>query len=291
MTAIVLALSSDHECSSIEQLRSQHVSASTDVHIIVRRQSVSLESLFITRPPLIYLQRAWNASQWIASDDRVRGGSSRSHLSVERAAANSICVGRFFGNLDTRTLGGAGFASQRTKTETETWDLSKYDGIELIILKGDRKRYTLNLKDALPSQRPDGRDEAGISWEFDFVADADAAGDATGRDIIIDGLACKRLRVPWRSFKATFRGRDKPDATPLKTHNIRRFSIMCRSFFEQQMGDFDLVLQEIGAWADESTHGADDLDEKADHTSVTAEKGWVAGFMRCLGFRSRSVRL
>jgi hypothetical protein len=44
---------------------------------------------------------------------------------------------RFYGNLDIKTLGGAGFASQRTVSEDKEWDLSEYAGIQLDIAKGD----------------------------------------------------------------------------------------------------------------------------------------------------------
>lgn len=46
-------------------------------------------------------------------------------------------TGTFRGNLDIKTLGGAGFASQRTTQEDAEWDLSRYAGIELCIAKGD----------------------------------------------------------------------------------------------------------------------------------------------------------
>ena len=46
---------------------------------------------------------------------------------------------RFYGNLDIKTLGGAGFASQRTVSEDKNWDLSEYAGIQLDIAKGDSK--------------------------------------------------------------------------------------------------------------------------------------------------------
>lgn len=44
---------------------------------------------------------------------------------------------RFYGELDIKTLGAAGFASQRTVAENSTWDLSGYAGIQLDIAKGD----------------------------------------------------------------------------------------------------------------------------------------------------------
>lgn len=52
---------------------------------------------------------------------------------------------RFYGNLDIKTLGGAGFASQRTVGEDRSWDLSDYAGIQLNIAKGD--------SEYLPSRR------------------------------------------------------------------------------------------------------------------------------------------
>lgn len=45
--------------------------------------------------------------------------------------------GRFYGDLDIDTLGGAGFASQRTTGEDRNWDLSDYHGIKLNVDKAD----------------------------------------------------------------------------------------------------------------------------------------------------------
>ena len=51
---------------------------------------------------------------------------------------------RFYGDLDIKTLGGAGFASQRTVSEDSTWDLSGYAGIQLDVAKGDSEsRFVL----------------------------------------------------------------------------------------------------------------------------------------------------
>jgi len=43
----------------------------------------------------------------------------------------------FYGVLDTKTLGGAGFASQKTSDMNRIWDLNPFDGIYLHIFKGD----------------------------------------------------------------------------------------------------------------------------------------------------------
>lgn len=87
--------------------------------------------------------RPWNPLDWTSSDDRVRGGSSYSELSCSPVSP----IAEFRGNLDIKTLGGAGFASQRTTGEDRSWDLSFYDGLELGIAASDDKQYTLVVKD------------------------------------------------------------------------------------------------------------------------------------------------
>jgi len=46
-------------------------------------------------------------------------------------------VARFRGHLDITTLGGAGFASQRTTGENRRWNLAAYDGIRLHVDEAD----------------------------------------------------------------------------------------------------------------------------------------------------------
>merc|ERR1712029_806112 len=89
----------------------------------------------------------WSSDDWTDSDDRVRGGKSQSYLDTEDKA-----IGRFHGNLDIKTLGGAGFASQRTTGDERKWDLSQYAGIELQVSKGDKKRYLHPQGRALATQ-------------------------------------------------------------------------------------------------------------------------------------------
>ena len=170
--------------------------------------------------------------QWIAVDDRVRGGSSQSTLAISGSQAI------FSGKLDTKTLGGAGFASQAT-TPDSSWNLSAYDGIEVSIDNGDEKVYTLILKDEERNERrDDGREQSSLSWEYDFRVPS--AGPAKLREEM-------RLFIPWNEFKPTYRGREKKDAGSLKTGNVTRFSIMMRSFFDTQEGDFRVVLKSIAA--------------------------------------------
>ncbi|CAM1506493.1 Fc.00g061340.m01.CDS01 [Cosmosporella sp. VM-42] len=189
---------------------------------------------------LLYLyggDQPWDSSLWISSDDRVRGGSSTSYLnalSPERASFN--------GHLDTQTLGGAGFASQRTIGDIDL-DLSDYAGLLLAITAADGKKYTLTLKDTLPGRRKDGRDKASVSWEYDFVP--------RGREDVL---------VRWSDLKPTYRGR-KVDAEPLDLSGIKRISLMMRSFFGEQEGDFELQLHCIAA---KKSFDGDDSDDEED---------------------------
>lgn len=62
-------------------------------------------------------------------------------------------IARFYGELDIKTLGGAGFASQRTTDDDRIWDLSGYDGIELRVVSADGKR--IGIFPSLPSSSVD----------------------------------------------------------------------------------------------------------------------------------------
>jgi hypothetical protein len=56
-----------------------------------------------------------------------------SYLTLEEDGA----LAKFHGTLDIKTLGGAGFASQRTAGEDWSWDLSMYDGISMDVASSD----------------------------------------------------------------------------------------------------------------------------------------------------------
>lgn len=135
---------------------------------------------------------------------------------------------RFYGHLDTSTLGGAGFASQHS-AGTKHWDLSSYDGLELTFGHDDQdgighdattqssdKRYLVTLKDEIPPRRDDGRAQSGISWEAEF----------TYPETLHAGAPYVALR--WDAFKPTYRGRPKPDAPPLDLTDVKRIGLMMR---------------------------------------------------------------
>ncbi|KAK3725165.1 hypothetical protein LTR37_000676 [Vermiconidia calcicola] len=148
----------------------------------------------------------WDAEDWTASDDR-------SYLEYKEDTA------RFYGTLDIKTLGGAGFASQRTTGDERKWDLSEYAGIRLTI--AEEKRYTFILKDTLqPPNVETAREQATISWECDFeLPPQDEEKEATNHSLFI----------PWDSLVPTYRGKVKKDAESLDLKRIKRMSIMMRS--------------------------------------------------------------
>ncbi|KAJ4266331.1 hypothetical protein NW762_004315 [Fusarium torreyae] len=203
--------------------------------------------------------KPWDNNLWTASDDRVRGGSSISRLTV-----SSPTQAIYHGHLDTKTLGGAGFASQRTKGDLAL-DLSHTAGLQLVLGTGSSDhKFTLNVKDTIPGKRKDGRDEAGVSWEVDFEAPREG------------GVLVKR----WDEFKATYRGRDVKDPEPLKVDDIKRISLMTRSFFDKQDGDFKLVVNSIAAVKkdDDDSDDDDDLKKPTFEAQPTSRPAWKALF-------------
>ncbi|KAK5675479.1 hypothetical protein LTS10_011923 [Elasticomyces elasticus] len=213
----------------------------------------------------------WNADIWTASDDSVRGGKSSSHLNI--SAADSTA--RFYGHLDIKTLGGAGFASQKTSGD---WDLSEHVAIQLHVKKGDKSVLSITsafqslipgqkaiylyvqlthkakshsdmhkqgvvyviLKDKLLSPNPEnGREQATISYEADFdLPPQTIPGNTHDRTVII----------PFASLNATYRGKLQKDAPALDTN-----------FFGTQEGDFSLTLDSITVIAKIPKHNDDSM--------------------------------
>ncbi|KAL4869543.1 hypothetical protein BDV12DRAFT_167579, partial [Aspergillus spectabilis] len=188
----------------------------------------------MTTHPRRYLfggPQPWSQKDWTSSDDRVRGGSSSSKLLL----APDKHTATFIGNLDINTLGGAGFASQRT-TDNRNWDLSAADGLELHITVSDGKQYTLIMKDEILPERPDGRERSSLSWEAHFRVDA-----TRGERVV---------RIRWDDLKSTYRGKKVDAEKPLNLKSIKRLSIMMRSFFGTQEGSFSLSIASISTLED-----------------------------------------
>jgi hypothetical protein len=157
-------------------------------------------------------------------DDRVRGGSSTSSLLVSASGRTAV----FRGELDTRTLGGAGFASQCTVEEC-SWDLGGWEGLEVDVgwgegeegegegEKEEGKRFVLLVKDERNGKRMDGRSVSGVTWEWEFTTEGTREGE--------------RLRARWEEFRPVYRGKEipMPDGG-LKKREIKRIGFMMRRY-------------------------------------------------------------
>ncbi|GKT63339.1 CIA30 family protein [Colletotrichum tofieldiae] len=200
------------------------------MHIPVTLRALATAALFTP----------WDKSQWIASDDTVRNGTSHSALDIIEpgSAGNPFLetIANFHGKLDYATLGGAGFASQRTVDDWPGLDISAYDTITLEIPYADGKRYSFNLKDTVPPPI-NGVEQSGVSWEFNFQLPAVNHTDGQTEKVVI----------PISEFVPTFRGRVQNNTAPLDLTSIKRVNIMIRSFFAEQDGDFELHIKSVVA--------------------------------------------
>ncbi|EXJ85285.1 hypothetical protein A1O3_05960 [Capronia epimyces CBS 606.96] len=162
-----------------------------------------------------------------------------SHLNCNTSGAS------FHGHLDIQTLGGAGFASQRTANDDchRHWELASFAGLEVAIdlSQSDNHMYTLILKDTvLPRNPVDGREQSTVSWEAEF-SKADCRVEHSTRS----HTRTASLFIPWDRFKPTYRGKPCGASQPLDLSNIKRIAIMIRSFFGSQEGDFCLGIISI----------------------------------------------
>jgi hypothetical protein len=115
----------------------------------------------------------------------------------------------FSGHLDIKTLGGAGFASQRTSSELDL-DLSAYDGIELVLGSSDGKKYTFVLKD-------DDGEAGSINWQVDFQVSSFDSGEKT-------------VNFSWWEFNPILKGKEVDGAEDFKKHDIKRMGFMFRRY-------------------------------------------------------------
>ncbi|KAK3333722.1 NADH:ubiquinone oxidoreductase intermediate-associated protein 30 [Cercophora scortea] len=166
-------------------------------------------------------EHPWTQKDWTSSDDSVRGGKSISTITITTppsSSSSSSPIAIFAGTLDIKTLGGAGFASQRTVDTHPPFDLSNFDALVLTIHGSahDSKRFTIVLKDGETIHRPDGREQSSVSWEHDFTYPA-----------VHDGLG-GRVVLRFKDFRATYRGKEKGDAEPLDWRAVTRVGVMVR---------------------------------------------------------------
>lgn len=183
------------------------------------------------------LFQPWNASDWTASDDSIRGGLSQSSLEIinSSSSSTSAVVARFYGTLDYEALNGSGFASQRTVDGWAGVDLSAYDRLVLTVANGGddnntaasavaaAKTYSLNLKDTIPAT-VNGVEQAGVSWEYDFEVPA-AAAAAAGSEAAYN---YEQVEVLFAELVPTYRGSVLNDTAPLNLTAIKRVNFMIR---------------------------------------------------------------
>jgi len=146
---------------------------------------------------------------WAAIDDRVMGGISRSRL---RHDPKGYAV--FEGTVSLERNGG--FASVRSSPgEQGQCDAQAC----LIELRGDNKQFKLNLL------TDDGFDS--LNYQASFAP--------SGND-------WETHRLPLAAFRATFRGREVPDAPALNPARIRQVGLMIAA---RQAGPFALDIRRI----------------------------------------------
>ncbi|CAG8955716.1 hypothetical protein HYFRA_00010982 [Hymenoscyphus fraxineus] len=166
-------------------------------------------------------QVSWYTVPMEAADDSVRpGGNSSSLLTIDP----SDQFATFSGYLDSKALGGSGFASQRTKGDLNL-DLSSYKGLSISVRESDGKNYTVTLKDELPVNAS----EASLLYAASFV-----------------GVGV--WQFDWEEFVPTIRGRVQVGAPPLNTKSVKQLSLMIRSYFGQQEGEFRTSFNYVEAY-------------------------------------------
>lgn len=150
------------------------------------------------------------ANAWHAIDDRVMGGISRSTMCHD-PAGHAV----FEGTVSLERNGG--FASVRSSPGERGVAGAKACLIEL---RGDSKQFKLSLL------TDDGFDS--LNYQASFVP---------------KGTDWQTLQLPLADFRASFRGREVPDAPPLDPARIRQVGLMIAA---RQAGPFALDIRRIG---------------------------------------------
>ena len=146
---------------------------------------------------------------WLAIDDRVMGGVSRSRLRHDPAGhavfEGLVCLER-----------NAGFASVRSGIGV--FGTPDADCCEIEV-RGEERRYKLSLM-------TDDRFDT-INYQAEFAP---------------IGQKWTVVRLPISTFRATFRGREVPGTPPLNPARIRQIGLMIAG---QQAGSFALDVRRI----------------------------------------------
>ena len=151
------------------------------------------------------------AQDWFVINDGVMGGVSRSSI-----VPTDRGTGLFSGELSLENNGG--FASIRAVVHQDYLD--GYEALEMRV-RGDGRSYQLRLR------MDEGFD--GVSYQVGFDTQ--------------DG-EWRTLRVPFASFRATFRGRQVPDVGPLVPDDIQQVGFMLA---DKKPGPFSLEVEFVRA--------------------------------------------
>ena len=149
------------------------------------------------------------ANAWHAIDDRVMGGISHSTLRHD-PAGHAV----FEGTVSLERNGGFASVRSRPGERGQTGATAC-----LIELRGDKKQFKLSLL------TDDGFDS--LNYQASFAP----AGDDW-----------QSLHLQLADFRATFRGREVPDAPPLDPARIRQVGLMIAA---RQVGPFALDVRRI----------------------------------------------
>ncbi|KAL4787030.1 complex I intermediate-associated protein 30-domain-containing protein [Aspergillus varians] len=146
--------------------------------------------------------------------------SVKSIAYVDIAHHTHIAQSEFHGWLDRDSVDNMGFASMQTTGSENTWDLSGYDAIELVLGKSDGKIYTISLED-----------DRAFSWRGRF------------RYENVKGLTIPTTRViRFTNLEPDHRDQEM---RPLDLTNIRRFELGIRRSDGIQEGSFSLSIHSI----------------------------------------------
>lgn len=152
---------------------------------------------------------------WQIVNDGVMGGRSRSEFVL---SADSTAL--FRGVLSLANYGG--FASVRSPVGE--YGLGSFDGIRLR-LRGDGRTYDLRLR---------------TDTAFDGIAYRRSLDPPEGVWVTI--------KVPFREFEPTFRGRTVPNAPPLRPEDIRRLGVLIG---DKRESPFLLQIAWMAAYSEE----------------------------------------
>ncbi|KAA1085147.1 hypothetical protein PGTUg99_001758 [Puccinia graminis f. sp. tritici] len=158
----------------------------------------------------------WNTENWTEVSDTVRGGQSKAVLKYLNRSDRTAGVS-LEGMLDTKTLGGAGFASQVYRHPISLPMAGRYLAFFLEVEPVEQSHQEL-----LPL----------VTVQRDSTS--------TKLDHLV------RISIPFNALVPTFRGRPKSDEKPFDPHQITQISFMARSFFNHQTGPFLLNIRRLG---------------------------------------------